>query len=76
MDVFITLGFEAQNVGSCSPTFWESLPVPPLRVKQSSHCFTLEMGQTGGPETSVNNYKHRLRENQKSEDLIYTVAAA
>jgi len=35
VEVFIALTFYAAFVGGCLLTFWDSLSVPPTRVKQS-----------------------------------------
>jgi len=50
-------GLHSSGTFGCLPTFRFSLLVVSAEVKQS------KTGQTGCPETSVNNYQHTLRNN-------------
>jgi hypothetical protein len=47
------LGYYAASGGNLLPTFWDNLSV--------SSSWTLKMGPTGCPETSVRNYHYSLR---------------
>jgi hypothetical protein len=69
--ILALLGCYAAYVGSCLPTFQDSVSVPSSRVKQSMYVRPI-----GGAEISGNKHQHMLRNNQKSKGLIYTMAEA
>ena len=72
---WVLLGYYAASSGNFLPTFWDNVYVPSSVFFFDS--WTVRMGPTGCPKTSLRNYNHSLRViTQKSAVLSHLAAEA